>query len=140
MKNKTPLMLIEQVVMILVLAIASAVCVRAFLWANQKSAAQIEKDNAYICAQSAAELLKHCQGEHFKVANKLDVILLGNYLRVNYDENWQICPESSKYVLYSVPIPTENPLLGKERVTVASTDGNILAELEVAYQKEVPHE
>ena len=128
-------MLIELAVMILVLAIASIICVNAFVWSHKAQNQQAETDNAYICAQSAAELLKHFKGDSFKVANELAITLSGNFLAVNYDENWQICDAEGKYILTATPILTDTSGLATEKITVLTQDGEILAELEVSYQK-----
>ena len=140
MKNKTPLMLIELAVMILVLATASIICVNAFVWSHKAQNQQAETDNAYIYAQSAAELLKHFKGDYFKVASELGITLSGNFLVVNYDENWQICDTAGKYILTATPVLTDTPLLSAEKVAVVTKDGEILAELEVSYQKEEQNE
>ena len=59
MKNKAPLTMIEQVIMLLVFTLAAALCLQAFTAANQSSKAYAARDRAATQAQSTAEALKH---------------------------------------------------------------------------------
>ncbi len=58
MKSKASLLLMEQLVMLLVFAIAAALCLGVFVRANQISEELTRRDEAVILAQNAAELLK----------------------------------------------------------------------------------
>ena len=58
MKNKTSLLLMEQLVMVLVFALAAALCLSLFVKADQISRATVQQDEAVLLAQNAAELLK----------------------------------------------------------------------------------
>ena len=60
MKNKTPLMLMEQLIMILVFALAAAICIRAFMLSDGISSQNSQRDRAALLAQNAAETLKAC--------------------------------------------------------------------------------
>ena len=63
MKNKTPLALMEQLVMILIFAAAAAFCLRLFLTADQTSKRNEALSQAVILAQNTAEEFKHSQPE-----------------------------------------------------------------------------
>ena len=58
MKNRASLVLIELCIMLLVLAVSAAVCLRIFLWADQTSKDNAARDMAVIQMQSVAETIK----------------------------------------------------------------------------------
>lgn len=59
MRSKASLFLIEQLVMLLVFALAAALCLNVFARANEISLQTASRDEAVTIAQNAAELLKH---------------------------------------------------------------------------------
>lgn len=58
MRSKASLLLMEQLVMVLVFALAAAMCLQVFLRADQISAETARRDEAAVIAQNGAELLK----------------------------------------------------------------------------------
>lgn len=60
MKHKASLVLMEQLVMILVFALAAAVCLRAFVLADSLSRETAVRDQAAIACQNMAETIKSC--------------------------------------------------------------------------------
>lgn len=58
MKHKASLILMEQLVMILVFALAAALCLQVFARAEGISQETARRDEAVVLAQNAAELLK----------------------------------------------------------------------------------
>ena len=58
MKNKASLLLMEQLIMILVFALAAALCLQVFAKAGEISQETLHRDQAVLLAQNAAELLK----------------------------------------------------------------------------------
>lgn len=63
MKNRTSLLLMEQLVMVLVFALAAAMCLQTFAKANAISRETALRDGAVILAQNAAEFLKASKGD-----------------------------------------------------------------------------
>ena len=57
MKSKSPLVMLEQLIMILVFALAAALCLQAFALADSQSKTTIVRDAAIIEVQQAAEAL-----------------------------------------------------------------------------------
>ena len=55
--------MIEQLIMLLVFAMAAVLCLRAFFWSGNHSCQSEVRDQAVIAAQSAAERLKAAQGD-----------------------------------------------------------------------------
>ena len=58
MKNRASLVLMEQLVMVLVFALAAALCLRAFVQARNISEGIYHQDEAVVIAQNAAQALK----------------------------------------------------------------------------------
>ena len=58
MINKAPLMMMEQLIMTLVFALAAALCLRCFAWANQMRNRTERQDEAVMIAQNTVEMLK----------------------------------------------------------------------------------
>ena len=58
MRSKSPLALMEQVVMVLVFALAAALCLRVFVFSDQASERNEAVDRAVLEVQNAAETLK----------------------------------------------------------------------------------
>ena len=58
MKSKASLLLLEQLAMVLIFALTSAICMQAFVKADEISVHTRRQDRAIVLAQNAAELLK----------------------------------------------------------------------------------
>ena len=63
MKSKASLLLMEQLVMILVFALAAVLCLQVFLKAGEISDETARRDHAVILARNGAELLKATNGD-----------------------------------------------------------------------------
>ena len=63
MKHKTSLLLMELLVMILVFALAAALCLQVFAKARDISEETARRDRAVVLARNAAELLKATNGD-----------------------------------------------------------------------------
>ena len=63
MKSKAPLALMEQLVMVLVFALAAALCVQAFFASDRMSRQGEVRDRAVLLAQNTAEYLKEYGAE-----------------------------------------------------------------------------
>ena len=99
MRNKSILVLIEHMVMLLVFALAAAVCLRMFALSGKLSRTYEAKDRAVLAAQNAAELIKRngIPGFAAQTGAKTDG---ENVWSVFYDENWEVASEESgKFVL-----------------------------------------
>lgn len=60
MKNRASFVLMEQLIMILVVALAAVVCLRAFVWSDRTSRELEQRDKAVLLCQNAAETIKSC--------------------------------------------------------------------------------
>lgn len=72
MKSKASLVLMEQLVMILVFALAASLCLQVFLCADQVSRETELRDQAVVLAQNGAELLKSSGGSLERLREMLD--------------------------------------------------------------------
>ena len=135
MKNKAPLPLMEQLIMILVFALAAALCLQGFSLASRMSRSQEAQNHAVLKAQNAAETLKHVSGDYERASEMLGGHTDGKVLQIPYDSSWQILTDSSQaeYVLKINPVITDSPLLGSACVGVYQQE-RPLFELTIAWQ------
>ena len=68
MKSRASLSLIEQTMMLLIFALAAALCLRGFVLADTRSRTYADRDQALLCAQNAAQTLKACGGDYAAAA------------------------------------------------------------------------
>lgn len=122
MKNRAFLPLIEQIVMIVVFAIISAVCLKGFAVARSISVETERIDNAVILAQNTAEMLKLKKHLEAKTITY-------------YDKDLKQTDECSEYTVVATSIENEDPLLGEATVQVFYSE-NLLFELTVGWQED----
>ena len=63
MKSKAPLSLMEQLIMLLVFALAAALCLQVFVLSGKVSRSSETKSHAVTAVQNAAEVTKSCRGD-----------------------------------------------------------------------------
>ena len=140
MRSKACLALLEPMVMVLVFALAAALCLRAFALSDRLSRESERRDRAVLLAQNAAELCKAGGGDWTLLEQKL-----GGEAR---PEGWRaLCgetlrpaatPEEASFVVEVRPERAEAEGLGRATVIVFAADGAELFRLPVAWQ-EVRH-
>lgn len=159
MKSKAPLALMEQMVMLLVFALAAALCLQAFVKSDQISLKSQAKSNAALMAQNTAEMIRYSGGslEHAftETADRQSGSYLENEgLAIAYDEEWKATAEKGTYLLTVQEIPTEEEGLHKVLVQVVSgqgeegmavafddlTESELLFEMETAWLEVEGHE
>ncbi|MCM1221810.1 MAG: hypothetical protein NC548_45800 [Lachnospiraceae bacterium] len=121
MKDKSYLVLMEQLMMIVIFAVISALCIQVFIKANQISKSSQNRDKAVIIVQNAAESIK--AGENIE--------------DTYYDESWSITTKDD--FTYQLKIDTEEEMTGLEKITIRVTDQslNTLFEIKIARQVEI---
>ena len=137
MKRSASLLLIELTVMLLVFALASALCVQAFVWADSRSCQSAQEDMALLHAQSAAEVLKHCDGD-FTLAAQTHGGNGDGIWAISYNEQWEMTDGTAAYSLRAEPVAVEQALVGQAKLTVCDEKGSVLAELSVCWQEVAP--
>lgn len=135
MKSKAPLALMEQAIMILVFALAAALCLRAFALSDRISRQNEARDQAVLQAESAAEVLKQVRGDFPRAAGILGGVWEDGVWSISYGPDWQITSDASAYCLQALPQDSGSPLLGEAQIRVEDSE-DILFTLNVCWQKE----
>ena len=115
MKSKVSLQLMEQLVMILVFALAAAMCLQVFAGAGEISEETAHRDRAVILAANAAEILRATSGD-------------------------RVAAEALSREDYRVTVtvkPPRQPGLGEAEIQV-SRNQQVLFRLDTGWQEELP--
>lgn len=100
MKSKAPLALAEQIIMMLVFAVAAAVCLSVFARCDRAAGENRARDFAALEAQNAAEVLKACRGDALAAAESYGGSASGEDWVVFYDESGKMTSaDSAEYRL-----------------------------------------
>lgn len=140
MKSKAPLALMEQMVMILVFALAAALCLQAFVKSDAISARSDARDRAVNLCQTAAEAVRYAEGDAEQAARLMELSVGfsadDNVLEAIYNADWTPCDSREyEYRLTVQPMETELPGLAMAKVQVWQSGGaQPLFELEAAWQ------
>ena len=156
MRSKAPLSLMEQMVMLLVFALAAALCLQAFVKSDQISRRGEAQDRAAALCQSVAEAVRHNGGDLKGAMTQVNGVEPGQRDEIwfaNYDETWQVIsyeengrgplptPSGSRtYTLWVRELDSAFPGLGKASVEAFDCGGDgmeSLFSIEVSWQKEV---
>ena len=127
MKNRTSLLLMEQLVMVLVFAIAAAVCLRLFGAAWQINRQTELRSEAAVLAQNGAEAVKGCQGDLEKAGMILDGETNGDVLTVS----------DGDLVMQIIRLPDSLPGLGQAQIRVIQEQAELFF-LAVSWQEVIP--
>ena len=133
MRNKSILILIEHMVMLLVFALAAAVCLRMFALSGKLSRTYGATDGAVLVAQNAAELIKQSGIEGFAEQTGASADNSTGWT-VFYDENREITSEEAgKFVLKVIGTEMSEYLFSAE-IVVLTDAGEELFRIPVAKQ------
>lgn len=136
MKSKAPLVLMEQIIMLLVFALAAAICLQAFIKADALSSASANRDKAVILAQSTAELIRSNDGDLAKAAEQLAATCEQGLLQQTYDKNWQPSAAANPaFTLQAHIMPNTAPGVGSAKVLVLDEQQQTIFELDIAWQE-----
>ncbi len=133
-RSKTPLALMEQLVMVLVFALAAALCVQVFVLADQTSRRDEERDRALLEAQNAAEALKSADESYFSA---LSAASGDGGWSISYDAGWQSVTDASTVSYHLLILLTDSGQddLWTAQVQVYTGEGDLLVDLPVAGQE-----
>ncbi len=120
-RSRLPVLLTELVLMLLVLALCSAVCLSIFASSRDMAAESGRLGSAAAWAQSAAEAYKAEGGDLAKTAERLDGELSGAGLVLGLDRGWQ--PAASGMYTLSLDETAEK----QARITVSGPEGEIFS-------------
>ncbi len=136
MKSKAPLVLMEQIIMLLVFALAAAICLQAFIKADALSSASAARDKAVVLAQSTAELIRSNEGDLAKAAEQMAASCEQGLLQQTYDHDWQPSAAANPaFTLQAHITPNDSPGLGTAKVLVLDEQQQTIFELDIAWQE-----
>ncbi len=140
-ESKAPLMLMEQVIMVLVFALVSAVCIRAFALARTTSVRMGDRDHAVNVSQTLAETLKACDGDTEEVCERLGGESDGKRLVFYYDSDWKETAASSASFSMTFAQEKSDGFCRYGRITVSDvSDRQEIFSMRVAWQGEEANE
>ena len=141
MKNRTSLTLLEMLIMILILALAAALCIRAFVYSGKLSKEDRVKAEALSMAQNAAELLKYYKGDVDEAFAQMGWSCINGNI-AELDENWEDFVVSGKAdghrLTYTILVDMkEEDMLGTALISVldSKTDEKICS-IKTAWQED----
>ena len=149
MRSKTPLALMEQLMMILVFALATAMCVQMFVLSDRLSRNNEAVSRAVLIAQNTAEEMKSRRPGFAELFDAEDgaVGFDGSVWTIAYDEQWNpigVNPETVTDLKekYRMEITEEEATVpGLVRVRVVVREGaDTLFEIPLAWQEVSGHE
>ena len=98
MKSKTPLTLMELLIMILIFSLTAALCVQLFVAADRWSRENEQKDRAILSVKNTAEILKYTGGDLEEASNLLGGTVSGAQWTLLFDEEGQVIAQKEKAV------------------------------------------
>lgn len=122
-ESKAPLVLMEQVIMVLVFALVAALCIQAFVLSRTLSIRMTDRDHAMNVSQTLAETVKACGGDMEAVCEKLDGKLNGKLLRFFYDDDWNAAKEADASFVLVFEQEAGEGFCKNGRITVTDASG-----------------
>ena len=123
--------------MLLVFAVAAALCLRTFFWSGSHSRQSLARDQAVMAAQSAAERLKATHGDLSSALAPLGGHEEEGEWAIYYDENWQPVSHPADYYLTATLSHNDQPGLGSALVQVWDGSPEPLAALPISWQEDL---
>lgn len=138
MKRKAPLLLMEQLVMVLVFSLAAVLCMQVFALSERISRRNEELDRALLEVQNVAETLKACRGDFEKAARQWGGQWNGQLWGCSWDADWEptAANQAPRYHMLTAPAERNSSLLGGADVAVYTADGEVLCSLAVSWQED----
>lgn len=138
MKSKAPLAMIEQIVMVLVFALAAVFFIQMFVVAEKISERSMVMGRAVVEAQNiAAELKTEEELDKIAILQKAVKLSQGEWV-LYYDADWVILPEENKQMAYYALIKIEDrsEYHWGGKISVYSNREALLFEIPISGQKE----
>ncbi len=141
-RGKTALLLMEQLVMLLIFALAATLCLQAFVYAHRLSLDVEARDRAAELAQSVAETLRHTGGDFPGAARMLDAQQFDeDSLQLDLGADWAPAEDTARYVLGAGRQASDLPGLGRGQVWLRSeAEDRELLRLDITWQEVIPGE
>lgn len=137
MKSKAPLVMMEQMIMVLVFAIASALCLQTFVLSEKISEKNELLNRAALKAQNTAELLKASGPEQFLLLQ--DARQTREGWQIFLDAAWKETEDAEQAVYYMELCPQEETPdnFWKIYIRITTKDGTEMFCIPAAGQAEV---
>lgn len=132
MKSKAPLVMMEQMVMILVFALAAALCLQAFVLSDNMSAEGRDRDRAVLLCQNTAE--------QWKAVSRLggEADMPEDKVQVFYNEALEPTEGPSAYRVETEPLEESRENLQKFSIRAFKEEsGQELFSIELGLQREM---
>lgn len=146
MRSRSPLPLMEQLVMALVFALAAALCLQVFAFADRVSARNEAVDRAVVECQRAAEILKMSgdglEQAQQRAADRLGGRIVDGRLTVYYNKVWTVVQDKGDCVYRLTATGQEqgaSDLSGAEIRVVEQADGAELFSVNVVWREVTAH-
>ena len=133
MRNKSTLVLIEHMVMLLVFALAAAVCLRMFALSGKLSRSYEATDRAVLAAQNAAEQIKKDGIRRFAEQTGAKAGS-GTSWSLFYGDAWELVPEEYGKFILKITEAEETEYLFRAEIVVCTDAEEELFRLPVATQ------
>ena len=123
--------------MLLVFALAAALCLQVFVLSDQMPKHCEERDQAVTAVQNAAETLKGCGGDLDASVRILGGTSDGSQWKIGYDADWQQVPaDQAVYQVLTTPEQqAEDSLIGTAEILAETMEGEQLFQLTVSWQE-----
>ena len=135
MKSKAPLTLMEQIVMLLVFALAAGLCLQMFVLTGQMSRRIQEKDAAVTEVQNVAETVKFCSGDLDRAAEELNGSLENGKMILGYDDQWMVFSADQANYRITTELQKTDGLMGKAIVSAQDDQGEEIFQVIVSWQE-----
>ncbi len=137
MKSKAPLVMMEQIVMVLIFALAAALCLQTFVLSGRISKKTDAQNHAVLEVQNMAELMK--MGGFNAFAEAYGGQKSGELWKCFYTEDWNLTKEEAEaeYIVEVSFSEARENALWRAEIVMNGADGNELIRIPVAGQTEV---
>lgn len=136
MNRKSVLQLIELLIMVLIFAIATCICIRCFVYADTLSREQENKTMAIQVAQNAAELLKANAGDLERAATHMGGYCKDGKWYIPMDDAWDVIPQPEQAAfLLTVTLQAKTDLPMRTALVQVADGDKTLVEFTVAWQE-----
>lgn len=103
--SKSSLFLLELIIGILIMVVASTICIKVFFGASMKSTEAKNLTSSQELASGAAELIREEGADLGRIQEYYpDSSVKSGILDVYYDKNWDICTEKNKCYAMSITV------------------------------------
>lgn len=137
MKSKAPLVMMEQIVMVLIFALAAALCLQTFVLSGRISQNTEAKNRAVVEAQNAAETMK--SGGLNRFVDCYGPEQSGEIWKTLLTDEWEITQEANlaEYIMTVSYEESEELSIWQAEISLTTAGGEDLIKIPVAGQMEV---